>query len=81
MLSATMDAYLSVSGNRMNIIMKRLTSISTILMSITLVAGIYVMNFEFMPELKWRYGYIGSLTSMVVIGLAIYYYFRKIKWL
>jgi magnesium transporter len=81
MLSATMDAYLSVSGNRMNMIMKRLTSISTILMSITLVAGIYGMNFEFMPELKWKYGYVGSLASMVVIGLAIYYYFRRIKWL
>lgn len=81
MLSATMDAYLSVSGNRMNIIMKRLTSISTILMSITLVAGIYGMNFEFMPELKWRYGYVGAMMSMIVIGLAIYYYFRRIKWL
>jgi magnesium transporter len=81
MLSSTMDAYLSVSGNRMNVIMKRLTSISTILMSITLVAGIYGMNFEFMPELKWRYGYVGSLGSMVLIGLAIYYYFRRIKWL
>src|SRR5918993_940367 len=46
MLSSTMDAYLSVSGNRMNMIMKRLTSISTILMSVTLVAGIYGMNFE-----------------------------------
>jgi len=81
MLSATMDAYLSVSGNRMNMIMKRLTSISTILMSVTLIAGIYGMNFEFMPELKWRFGYVGSLTSMVVVGLAIYYYFRRIKWL
>jgi magnesium transporter len=81
MLSATMDAYLSVSGNRMNIIMKRLTSISTILMSVTLVAGIYGMNFEFMPELKWKFGYVGALLSMVVIGIAIYYYFRRIKWL
>ena len=81
MLSSTMDAFLSVSGNRMNIIMKRLTSISTILMSVTLVAGIYGMNFEFMPELKWKYGYVGAMLSMVVIGLAIYYYFRKIKWL
>ena len=81
MLSSTMDAYLSVSGNRMNMIMKRLTSISTILMSITLVAGIYGMNFEFMPELKWKYGYVGSLGSMVLVGLAIYYYFRRIKWL
>ena len=81
MLSSTMDAYLSISGNRMNTIMKRLTSISTILMSVTLVAGIYGMNFDYMPELKWRYGYVGALLSMVVIGLAIYFYFRKIKWL
>ena len=63
MLSSTMDAYLSISGNRMNTIMKRLTSISTILMSVTLVAGIYGMNFDFMPELKWRYGYVGTLMS------------------
>ncbi|HZS06819.1 MAG TPA: magnesium/cobalt transporter CorA [Blastocatellia bacterium] len=81
LLSSTMDAYLSVSGNRMNLIMKRLTSISTILMSVTLVAGIYGMNFEHMPELKWKFGYVGALCSMLVIGLAIYYYFRKIKWL
>jgi magnesium transporter len=81
MLGATMDAYLSVSGNRMNIVMKRLTSISTILMSVTLIAGIYGMNFDFMPELKWRYGYVGALTSMVAVGVAIYWYFRKIKWL
>jgi magnesium transporter len=78
---STMDAYLSVSGNRTNFVMKRLTSIATILMSITLVAGIYGMNFNFMPELRWRYGYVGALTSMLVIGLALYFYFRKIKWL
>ncbi len=81
MLSSTMDAYLSVSGNRMNIIMKRLTSISTILMSVTLVAGIYGMNFDFMPELKWRFGYVFAMLSMVCIGLGLYLYFRKVKWL
>jgi magnesium transporter len=81
LLGATMDAYLSVSGNRMNIVMKRLTSISTILMSVTLVAGIYGMNFDFMPELKWRYGYVGTLGSMLAIGVSLYLYFRKIKWL
>lgn len=81
LIAATMDAYLSVSGNRMNVVMKRLTSISTILMSATLVAGIYGMNFNFMPELGWRYGYTGALTSMLVIALALYFYFRKIKWL
>ncbi len=81
MLGSTMDAYLSVSSNRMNIVMKRLTVISTILMSVTLVAGIYGMNFELMPELKWRFGYVGALASMLAIALAIYWYFRKIKWL
>jgi magnesium transporter len=78
---STMDAYLSVSGNRTNFVMKRLTSIAAILMSVTLIAGIYGMNFNFMPELRWRYGYIGALASMLVIGLALYFYFRKIKWL
>jgi magnesium transporter len=81
MLGSTMDAYLSVSGNRMNMVMKRLTSIATILMSVTLVAGIYGMNFDLMPELKWRYGYVYALLSMVGIGVGLYLYLRKAKWL
>jgi magnesium transporter len=81
MIGSMMDAYLSISGNRMNLVMKRLTSIATILMSVTLVAGIYGMNFDYMPELKWRYGYVGALLSMLAVGLAIYSHFRRIKWL
>jgi len=81
MIGSMMDAYLSISGNRMNLVMKRLTSIATILMSVTLVAGIYGMNFDYMPELKWRFGYVGALLSMLVVGLAIYFHFRRIKWL
>jgi magnesium transporter len=81
MLSSTMDAYLSVTGNRMNQVMKRLTSISTILMSVTLIAGIYGMNFIFMPELRWRYGYVFALVSMVVVSAALYLYLKKVKWL
>jgi magnesium transporter len=81
MLGSTMDAYLSVSGNRMNMIMKRLTSISTILMSVTLIAGIYGMNFVFMPELRWRFGYVFALLSMVVVGFALYRYLKKVKWI
>jgi magnesium transporter len=81
MLGSTMDAYLSVSGNRMNKIMKRLTSISTILMSVTLIAGIYGMNFTLMPELRWRYGYVYALSSMVLVGIALYIYLKKIKWI
>ena len=81
MLNSTMEAYLSVSGNRMNMVMKRLTSISTILMSATLIAGIYGMNFLFMPELRWRYGYIFALISILGIGLALYAYLKKVGWL
>ncbi len=81
MLSSTMEAYLSVAGNRMNQIMKRLTSISTILMSVTLIAGIYGMNFVLMPELRWRFGYVFALLSMVGVSLALYVYLKKVKWL
>ena len=81
MLSSTMDAYLSVQGNRMNIIMKRLTSIATILMSVTLIAGIYGMNFERMPELGWKYGYVFALAWMLAVGCALYFYFKRRDWL
>ena len=81
MLGSTMDAYLSVQSNRMNIVMKRLTSIATILMSVTLIAGIYGMNFRHMPELDWKFGYTFALSTMVVVGFGLYVYFRKIKWL
>lgn len=81
MLGSTMDAYLSVSGNRMNMVMKRLTSISTILMSVTLIAGIYGMNFVIMPELRMRYGYVYALIAMVLVGLALYVYLKKVKWI
>ncbi|MEP7271771.1 MAG: magnesium/cobalt transporter CorA [Acidobacteriota bacterium] len=81
LLGSTMDAYLSISGNRMNMVMKRLTAISTLLMSVTLIAGIYGMNFAYMPELGFRYGYVGSLASMLIVALILYLYFRRIKWL
>jgi magnesium transporter len=50
-------------------------------MSAPLVVGIYAMKFEYMPELKWRYGYVGTSASMLAISLAVYFYFRRIKWL
>lgn len=81
MLGSAMDAYLSVSSNRTNLVMKRLTSVATILMSVTLIAGIYGMNFDYMPELKWRYGYVFALGLMVAIGVAIYLYLKKSKWI
>ncbi len=81
MLNSTMEAYLSVQSNRMNMVMKRLTSVATILMSVTLIAGIYGMNFQIMPELKWKYGYVFALTSILAVGFGLYFYLRKVKWL
>jgi magnesium transporter len=81
MVSSTMDAYLSISGNRMNLIMKRLTSIATILMSVTLIASIYGMNFAIMPELNWKYGYVFALSVMLVVGILLYLFLRRTRWL
>ena len=81
LLGSTMDAYLSISGNRMNVVMKRLTSISTILMSVTLIAGIYGMNFHYMPELAWRYGYFFGLGMMVLVATGLTIFLKRIKWL
>ncbi len=81
MLSSIMDAYLSVSNNRMSMVMKRLTSISTILMSVTLIAGIYGMNFDVMPELRWHYGYAYALGLILFVAAALTIFLRKVKWL
>lgn len=81
MLSSTMEAYLSISGNRMNLIMKRLTSISTILMSVTLISSIYGMNFHIMPELEWKYGYVFALGIMLSIGIVLFVFLRRTRWL
>jgi magnesium transporter len=81
LLSSALDAFLSVQSNQLNQIVKVLTIASIILMSVTLVAGIYGMNFEFMPELHWTFGYPWALGLMVMITLALIAFFRWRKWL
>lgn len=81
MLSASLDAHLSVSSNQLNITMRRMTAWSIILMSVTLVAGIYGMNFEQMPELSWRWGYPASLLMMLGLGGTLVRFFQKRGWL
>ncbi len=80
-LSGVLDAMNAQINNRLNQVMKTLTAISTILMSAALISGIYGMNFDFMPELKWRYGYFGALGLMVVVAGGLAVYFRRIRWL
>lgn len=74
------DSYISLNSNRMNGIMKTLTVITTIFMPLTLIAGIYGMNFVNMPELGWKYGYFGVMVIMVLLSLAMILWFIRRGW-
>jgi len=79
-ISDMLNLYLSSVSNRLNQIMKVLTIISTIFIPLTFIAGIYGMNFEFMPELKWRLGYPIILSVMFLIGISMLVSFKKRRW-
>jgi magnesium transporter len=81
MVSGMLDIYLSSVSNRMNEVMKVLTIIATIFIPLTLIAGIYGMNFRYMPELGWRWGYPAVWLVMVAIAAVMLVYFRRKKWL
>ncbi len=80
-LSGMLDIYLSSISNRMNEIMKFLTIIGTIFIPLTFIVGVYGMNFEYMPELRWRWGYFALLGVMLAIGIFMLFYFKRKKWL
>ena len=81
MLSSMLDIYLSSLSNRLNQVMKVLTIIATIFIPLTFLAGLYGMNFKYMPELEWRLGYPFVLTIMVSVVCIMLFFFRKRKWL
>ncbi|WP_027408324.1 magnesium/cobalt transporter CorA [Anoxybacteroides tepidamans] len=74
------DSYLSLNSNRMNTIMMTLTVITTIFMPLTFIAGVYGMNFEYMPELHWKYGYFAVIVVMALIAIAMFFWFKKKGW-
>lgn len=80
-LSGVLDIYLSSISNRINAVMKVLTIIATIFMPLTFIAGVYGMNFKYMPELDWRWGYPAVWLLMGGIGISMLVFFRKMKWL
>jgi magnesium transporter len=80
-LTSTMDASLAIASNDLNVVMRTLTSVTIILMSASLIAGIYGMNFVNIPELHWGFGYFYALALMAAISLALWYYFRRVHWL
>ena len=80
LLATVLDVHLSVQSNRLNEVMKVLTMASIILMVNSMVAGIYGMNFSFMPELQWAWGYPFALAVMVVASAALLWFFRRQGW-
>jgi magnesium transporter len=87
LISSLLDAYLSVQSNRMNEVMKTLTLMSTVMLPLTFIAGIYGMNFDpdtspfNMPELRWFLGYPFALLLMAVVAVTILFWFRKKGWI
>lgn len=81
LLSSALDAYLSVQSNRMNEVMKTLTLISTVMLPLTFIAGVYGMNFDRMPELHWVHGYPFALALMAATGVSITAWFLHKRWL
>lgn len=80
-ISSMVDLHLSTVSNKMNEIMKVLTIFAAIFIPLTFVAGIYGMNFDFMPELSWRLGYLFAWLIFAGVGIGMLIYFRIKKWI
>lgn len=81
MVSDLMQTHLSAASNKLNEIMKVLTMISTVVLPMTLIAGIYGMNFDVLPEKTWRFGYPFALGLMALMGVGAFIFFRWKKWI
>ena len=81
LVTSSLDAYLSVQSNRMNEVMKTLTLMSTVMLPLTFIAGLYGMNFADMPELKWALGYPMALAIMAITAVSILLWFRHKGWI
>ncbi len=81
LLSGLLDIYISSVSNKMNEVMKVLTVFASIFIPLTFLAGIYGMNFEYMPELKWKWAYPTLWIVFITIPVVLVVYFKKKKWL
>lgn len=79
--SDLLNTHLSLASHRLNNVMRLLTITTVIFLPLALLAGVYGMNFQFMPELSWHYGYFGVLASMAVIVVALVFIFKRKGWL
>ncbi|HEU5290961.1 MAG TPA: magnesium/cobalt transporter CorA [Cyclobacteriaceae bacterium] len=78
--ASLMDIHINTMNTKMNEVMKLLTVITTIFIPLSFIAGIYGMNFDVMPELRWQYGYPAVLVSMGVVSIGMLYFFKRRKW-
>ena len=81
LLRSSLEALLAQASNRLNVVVKQLTGWAAIILIPTLIAGIYGMNFEHMPELEWLFGYPFALALMAVSAFVLYRVFRRRDWL
>ena len=78
---STLDAYLSSVNNRLNETMKRLTVVGALLAPLTVITGLYGMNFDHMPELHWRFGYLWAVGLMIAVSGGLITWFKKKQWI
>jgi magnesium transporter len=81
LLSAALEGQLSLASNQLNVTMRVMAAWSIILMAMAWIAGVYGMNFAFMPELHWRLGYPFALGTMLAVGTFLFVYFRHRRWI
>ncbi|GAB4323215.1 MAG: magnesium/cobalt transporter CorA [Bacteroidales bacterium] len=81
LLSGMLELYLSSVSNKMNEVIKVLTIFTAIFIPLTFIAGVYGTNFEYIPELKWHYGYFAMWVVMIILGVGLFLFFKKKKWI
>ena len=81
LLSGMLDLYMSSTSHRMNEVMKMLTLFASIFMPLTFIAGVYGMNFDYMPELDWQWGYPAVMVAMGTTAAGLFFYFKWRRWL
>lgn len=79
-LESNSNMFFSIQGHRMNQIMKTLTVVASVFIPLTFIAGIYGMNFNYIPELQWQYGYFAAWAFMIFIFAMMMIYFKRKKW-
>ncbi len=79
-LGGLLEVYLNVENQRLNEVIRTLTTVSTIFLPLTFLAGVWGMNFEYEPEFGWRYGYLFAWTCFIVVGGSLLWYFKRKKW-